>query len=92
MNASTITRITTLTELKWVRAMLRDTSKPVGSTGYGVAGDHVYKREINGSQYNYFRVPISQVFHLTYWSDIQPNQWEAVDVYGIPLNLAKPAP
>lgn len=77
-----------LLKLKFQLPKDRDSGKPYGTTEYSANAGFVYKRCPHPEKrYEYFRVAVGKVFHLTYWYDIDPTWWELVDVYGIPVKV-----
>lgn len=87
---TTTARNPILLSLKWVDSKTRDGKKLCSTAKYSVKGSYAYRRRPHLLKtYEYHRVPISRVYLLTYWYEIEESWWESVDVYGVPV-IAKP--
>jgi len=75
-----------LLSMKWIVPETRDGKRLGDISRYAVDDRYVYRRKSHPlKNYEYYRVPISKVFLLTYWYEIGEALWEPVDVYGIPV-------
>jgi hypothetical protein len=88
MPNTSVTRDPILLKLNFSLPKNRENDRPYGTTEYASKGDFVYRRIPHATKrYEYFRVPVSKVYLMTYWYDIPADFWELVDVYGNPVSL-----